>query len=321
MSDAVAPADAMAPGLSPARDPERQRQARLAALADQPLKPVGPPRGALAGAVASVRSVWQYRELLQLLVRREVRARYKNSTLGFAWSLLKPIAQLAVYFLIVGEVLGVARGIPDFGIFVFSGLVLWGLFNEIVSGGTGSVVANSGLVKKVYFPREIFPLSTVGSALVNFGIQVVVLFIGTVLVGAVPFTPTVLYVVPAVLLVVVLGLALATLLGALNVYLRDIQHLVEIVILLLFWASPIVYSYSYVNEYLGGGWIEQVYLSNPVTIAIMAFQKGVWLAGADQPFPADLPLRLGIALLASLVLLWVAQRLFARLEGNFAQEL
>jgi ABC-2 type transport system permease protein len=95
----------------------------------------------------------------------------------------------------------------------------------------------------------------------------------------------------------------------------------EIVILILFWASPIVYSFSYVTNFLHGNWLEQVYLSNPVTLAILAFQRGIWAAGASEPFPSHMPLRLGVALLVSVALLWAAQRVFARLEGNFAQEL
>jgi ABC-2 type transport system permease protein len=125
----------------------------------------------------------------------------------------------------------------------------------------------------------------------------------------------------AIALVLVFGTGLALLLSAVNVYLRDVQHLMEIVTLILFWASPIVYSYSFVHSFLEGGWLEELYLSNPVTLAILAFQRGMWAAGADQPVPTHLPLRLVIAFAFSIALLWVAHRVFARLEGNFAQEL
>lgn len=294
---------------------------RLAQIAQEPLVAVGPQRGVATGTLTSIRDIWAYRELAGLLVRRELRARYKDSSLGFVWSLFKPIAQLAVYFLVIGEILGFARGIPEFAIYIFAGLTVWGLFNEIVAGGTGSIVANSGLVKKIYLPREVFPLSTVGAALFNFGIQFVVLTVGTLIAGSFPAWRRVLYVPLGLLLVVSFATALAILLSALNVYLRDIQHLVEIVTMILFWASPIIYPYEMVAERLGGGIIEQIYLSNPVTLAVMAFQRGMWVAGADETFPPDLSTRLLVATGISLVLLWVAQRVFARLEGNFAQEL
>lgn len=294
---------------------------RFARLEAMELQQEGPRRGPFAGFADAVRELWRRRELLGLLIRRELRARYKDSSLGFVWSLGRPIAQLLVYFFVIGQIMRTAAGIPQFAVFVFTGLTLWSLFNEIVTGGTGSIVANAGLVKKVYLPREIFPLSTVGAGLVNFGIQFCVLLIGTIIAGSFPWSPRLAYVPVALLLVVVFGTATALLLSAVNVYMRDVQHIVEIVMMLLFWASPIIYSFGYVTDYLRGGWLEDLYLANPVTLAILAFQRGMWAAGADQPFPDHLPMRLGIALAVSALLLWVAQRVFSRLEGNFAQEL
>jgi|SRR3954449_3247643 ABC-2 type transport system permease protein len=296
-------------------------QARLNRLSGLPLESAGPQQGLVAGTRSSLRDILRYRELLTLLVRRELRARYKDSSLGFVWSLVKPITQLLIYFVVIGKFLGAARAIPEFAIYVFCGLTMWALFNEVVSGGAGSVVANSGLVKKIYLPREVFPLSTVGAAMVNFAIQFGVLIAGTIVVGSFPWGTRLLYVPVAILLVLVFGTALALLLSAVNVYLRDVQHLLEIVIVILFWASPIVYSFAYVTDFLHGSWLEELYLANPVTLAILAFQEGIWTAGADQPYPSAMPLRLGIALLISFALLWGSQRVFARLEGNFAQEL
>lgn len=294
---------------------------RIRRIAAEPLRAFGPQRGITTGTASSVRDLWGARELIGLLVRRELRARYKNSSLGFVWSLFKPIAQLAIYFVVIGQFLQLARDIPDFAIFIFAGLTVWGLFNEVVSGGTGSIVANSGLVKKVYLPREVFPLSTVGAGLFNFGIQFTVLVVGTVVAGAFPAWSNVLYVPLGLALVVTFSTALAIFLSALNVYLRDIQHLVEIVMLILFWASPIIYSFKFVTANLGGGLLEEIYLANPVTLGVLAFQRGMWVGGADEPFPSDLGTRLVVATLVSFLLLWVAQRMFARLEGNFAQEL
>jgi ABC-2 type transport system permease protein len=296
-------------------------QARHERLASLELEQAGTQRGLVTGSLSALREIHRYRELLVLLVGRELRARYKNSSLGWIWSLVKPVAQLLIYFVVIGQFLGAARSIPEFGIFVFAGLTMWALFNETVAGGAGSIVANSGLVKKVYLPREVFPLSTVGAASVNFAIQFAVLVTATVVVGSFPWSRHLVYVPMAIALMLVFGTALALLLSAVNVYLRDVQHLIEIVMLILFWASPIVYSYQFVTGFLQGGWLEQLYLSNPVTLAILAFQRGMWAAGADQPFPAHMPIRMAVAFAFSLALLWAAQRVFARLEGNFAQEL
>jgi ABC-2 type transport system permease protein len=301
--------------------PDSEATLRAQRLEEAPLVRVGPQPHFLRGTVSSVRDILSYRELLVLLVRRELRARYKNSTLGFAWSFARPVAQLLIYTIVLGELLQMNRGVPQFAIYVFCGLTLWTFFNEMVSGGTGSVVGNGGLVKKIYVPREVFPLSTVGGAAVNFGIQFVVLAAATVATGQAPLTPDLVYVPAAVLLMLLVGTGLALLLSAVNVYLRDVQHLVEIATMLLFWASPIVYGFSYVHDYLGGNVVEQLYLSNPVTIAVLGFQRGMWVAGPDSAFPDDLGLRLGIAIAISAVFVWISQRVFARLEGNFAQEL
>jgi ABC-2 type transport system permease protein len=259
--------------------------------------------------------------VLRLLARREIKARYKDSALGLVWSLFRPLTQLLIYYVVIGEFLGAARSIPEFAIFVFSGIAAYSLFSEIVSTATSSIVGNSGLVKKIYIPRELFPLASVLSALFNFAIQLGVLVIAIFALRQWPQLQT-LYLLPlGFLLLLTFALGLGLLLSALNVQFRDVQHLVEVMVLVLFWASPIVYSYKFVVDALGGSWLEQLYLANPITLGIMAFQRALWSAGADEPWPADLELRIVIALAVSLLLVVVSQRVFARLEGNFAQEL
>jgi ABC-2 type transport system permease protein len=295
--------------------------ARAATLADEPLRLAGPRPGFASGTLQSLRDIAAHRELLGLLVRRELKARYKDSTLGFVWSLLKPIALLLIYYIALGQFLGAARMIPDFAIFIFTGLTAWTLFNDIVITGTGSIVTNSGLIKKVYLPREVFPLAVVGSALFNFAIQLVILVGATAVARAVPLGERWGYFPLALAVLVVFATAFALLLSALNVYLRDIQYLVEIVLMVFFWVSPIVYSWRLVSGQIGGHWLEQLYLANPVTLAVLGFQRAFWVAGDAEPVPSGLGTRLGIALLIGIVVLWVCQRVFARLQANFAQEL
>lgn len=300
---------------------ESVAERRMADLAAQPLVAVGPKPGLFRGTVASIRDIWAHRELTALLVKRELRARYKNSSLGFVWSMLKPLAQLLVYYFVIGGLMKFGQNTPDFGIYIFAGLTVWTIFNEMVTGGTGSIVANSGLVKKVYLPREVFPLSTVGASMVNFGIQLGILLAFTAIAGAFPTTARILYVPLGLLLILMFGTALALVLSAINVYMRDMQHLVEIAMMLLFWASPIIYPYSLVVERFGGSWVQELYLANPVTLAVLAFQRGTWVRGLDQPFPDAMGVRILVATAICVVLLWLAQRIFTRAEGNFAQEL
>lgn len=286
-----------------------------------PLTSAAPPRGLWAGTRHAFRAIWSNRELLNLLVRREIKSRYKDSSLGFAWSLIRPLAMLLIYYIAIGKFLQAERNIPDFAIYVFTGLTAWGLFSEVVGASTTSIVDNGGLVKKIYFPRELFPLSAVGSALFNFAIQFGILLVATFVLWRPPHLSA-LWLAPLSFLVLLLfSFALGLLLSALNVYLRDIQHLVDVVIMILFWASPVVYSYEMVHDALQGSWLEQIYLANPATVAVLGFQEGMWAGSTEVLYPDDLVLRLGIIGVVSLILIWVAQRIFARLEGNFAQEL
>jgi ABC-2 type transport system permease protein len=294
---------------------------RSARLATEPWQNSAPTGDFFTGTVRSLREILGQRELLGLLVRRELKARYKDSSLGFFWSLLRPLSILIVYYVAIGKFLGAQRSIPDFAIYIFTGLVIWQLFQEIVSSSTGSIVGNAGLVRKVYLPREIFPLSTVGSALFNFATQMVILLGAVILVGRIPTGSRLVYLPLSLAVVLVFATAIGLALAAINVYLRDVQYLVEISLTILFWASPVVYSWRLVHGAIGGTWLESFYLDNPVTVAVLGMQRAMWVAGTGEPFPEDLATRLVISLVVGTVLLWLSQRLFNRLEGNFAQEL
>ena len=296
---------------------------RVERIEAQPRRERRDKSGLVGGTKRAFADIWKRRELLRLLINRELKARYKDSNLGFVWSLFKPLSQLLIYFIVIGQFLGASRGIPSFAIFVFTGLTAWGFFLETVTGGTGSIVANSGLVKKVYLPREIFPLSTLGTSAVNSAIQLVILLSAIVVTGAIPSLAQLAYLPLALVVLVVYATLFALLLSALNVYMRDIQHLIEVITFLAFWASPIVYSYSYVQKALAVNYpvAHEIYLANPVTLAILGFQRSLWAAGIDQPYPMHLMIRLAVAALIGIVLIFGAHRVFARLEGNFAQEL
>lgn len=298
--------------------------AKGARVVNEPLRRVGRDNSLGRGTWLSLVEVFDHRELLGRLVSREVRAKYKNSSLGIVWSLMRPLAQLLIYYIAIGQFLGAARSIPDFAIFVFTGLTAWSLYSEIITAGTNSVVNNSGLVKKVYLPREIFPLAAVGASIFNFLVQLAILVVATVVLGQPPLHAQLVYLPLSILLILALATALALVLSALNVYLRDVQHLIEILLLVLFWASPIVYSAGFVHAAIGGTFLEELYLANPVTLGILGMQKAMWVSGSEDPaqyWPEFLWLRMLIALCACVVLLIVAQRIFSRLQSNFAQEL
>jgi ABC-2 type transport system permease protein len=306
------------------RERKAEREQHIAALE---FVDVGSKPGFFRGTGRSLGDIWRFRELLGRLVKREIKARYKDSSLGIVWSLFRPLVQLLIYYFAIGRILGAAKSVPDYAIFVFIGLSVWTLYSEIISGSTISILNNSGLIKKVYLPREIFPLSSIGSALVNFGVQLVVLLGGILILSHFRLSAELLLAPAAILTLLVFATALGLLLSALNVYLRDVQHFVEIYLIVFFWVSPVVYPFTSVQHALQGNWLEQIYLANPVTMVVIAMQKALWAGGASstgkyaQVWPDHLELRLFIMFIASLVLLWISQRVFARLQGNFAQEL
>ena len=277
-----------------------------------------------------LREIWLSRELLIYLVRTEIKVKYKNSALGLVWSMVAPAMTLAIYFFVFQIVLG--NRMPNFVIFLFAGLLIWNLFQLGVLAGTGVVVNNAGIVKKVSFPREILALAAVGSACVFFFFQCLVM-IGFMVVLRAP--PDLLY-FPLLVLALITGVILASglgiLLSSINVYLRDTQHLIEVVLTAWFWACPIVYSYQTIASKLGPRHLTWVYLLNPVTPLVLVFQRCLYakpivtISGVVTPV---LPLHgylwytvltIGV-LIGSLVLFLVALAVFGRLEGNFAEEL
>lgn len=293
--------------------------ARAQALAAEPLRLAGPTLGYVQSTRSVIKDLFAHRELLDLLIRREIKARYKDSALGVMWTLIRPLVMLVIYFVAVGKFLHAGDTIPQYAVYIFSGLTAWGLFADLVTSGTASIVTNGGLVKKVYLPREIFPLSTTGSSLFNFAVQLSILIAAAAIAGL-PSIGNLAYFPLSFAVLLSFGLALALTLSAANVYLRDVQYLVEVALMVLFWASPVIYPWTAVQN-VAPGWVTDLYLANPATLAVLGFQRAFWSAGASNPLPSDFTARLWISLAVCLVLVWVSQRLFSRLQGNFAQEL
>jgi ABC-2 type transport system permease protein len=305
-----------------------QLPARASAEPDAPVSPlarVNAPRSFFSGSGQTLREIWQYRELLGNLIRKELKVKYKDSALGFVWSLLLPLVQLAVYWLVIGKFLG-AGSIPTYGVYIFCGLAVWTLFSEILSTATTSIVFNAGLVKKVYFPRELFPLAATGAAVVNFVFQLLILLVAVVIAGANSGKWPQLEQLPLPILglvvLVVFATALGLLLAAANVYLRDVQHLITVVLMLWFWVTPIIYNVRRVSSELPSA-LYTAYLMNPMAPVVFSFQKFFWPQGegTEYEFSGNVYGRLGVMLAVGLVFLWLAQRIFAKAQGNFAQEL
>jgi lipopolysaccharide transport system permease protein len=271
--------------------------------------------------MTSVLDLRRHRELFANLTLRELRGKYKRSALGWGWSMLNPLAQMAIFSLVFGYVLrieppvGDPSGLHVFAFFLLCGLLPWTFLANGLTAGMGSLLANSNLVKKVWFPRQILVASTVASFGVSFLIEMGVLAVALLIAG----NMVVPWIVPVFLVLVVqtafvLGLALA--LSVWSVYFRDLEYLVGIALQFWFYATPIVYPISLVEDQLGSdSTLFTIYGMNPMTRFAEVYRD--LLYSMRGPTLGAMAYLVGCAVV-SLVVGWIA---FDRLEGRLAEEL
>jgi ABC-2 type transport system permease protein len=272
-----------------------------------------------------------YREILWNLVRKELKVKYTASVLGAVWSLLNPIVFLIVFSFVATVLGGAVKPYPPF---LLAGLLAWNLFNVSVLNGAQSVIANANLVKKVYFPREILPLATVGVALVDFVLQSAVFFLYLLVLGG-GFQLATVWLYPLAFVDLLLfSVAVAMLVSSLNVRYRDVQHLIGLALLVWFWMTPIVYPIGRVYQYLmvesthplaEPAWY--AYLASPMTWIVVGFQKALFhpedpATNPLAPFTTgELGVALSIGAVLLLVFVYLAWRLYFSMSGDFAEEL
>ncbi|HLB62651.1 MAG TPA: ABC transporter permease [Actinomycetota bacterium] len=282
--------------------------------------------------LARVRELYAHREILLNLVRKELKVKYAASVLGAIWSLLNPVVFLGVFTFVS---FALDNNVPNYPVYLLSGLLAWNLFSTSVTQGARSVIDNANLVKKVYFPREILPLSQIGVALVDFVLQTLVLLLLMIATGY-DFRVGTLALWPlAFFTLLVFTVAMSFWLSAMNVRYRDIQHLLNLGLLVWFWFTPIVYASHFVQEKLAayqpfGFTSFYLYLLNPLASIVVGFQRALYGVvtpqGASEPVLVQVSvgwvatILAGVAL-GSVVLLWSTWRTFFRLSGDFAEEL
>jgi lipopolysaccharide transport system permease protein len=265
-----------------------------------------------------IRNVIAYHELMIALAWKNIAVRYKQAYLGIAWAIIKPL-MLMLIFTLVKTFVGIDSGNLPYPILTFAALMPWIFFQEATAEGVNSVVANSSLIRKIYFPREIFPLTNVLTKLVEFGISFVIL-VGLMAFYGIAPTPTVLWVPVVVLYAVLVALSIAFVGAALNVYYRDVGAALPILLSLLMYASPVIYPLALVKQKLlvdqaAGEWSDllyMIYTLNPLAGIIDAFQRTLL-----QGLTPDLSVILPGAVLTG-VLLPLSYMIFKRAEAYFA---
>jgi len=257
--------------------------------------------------------LWRFRELMWFFAWRDVKARYKQRVLGVLWAVIVPLMSMVVFTLVFGRFVGQQKELGDipYPVFAYAGLLPWLLFSASALRSSNSVVANSHVITKVYFPRVLTPLSSVGVSLVDFGISFCILLALMVFYG-VRITPAVLMVVPLTVLALCAALGIGLLASALNVAYRDVGRAVGFLVQTLFFLTPVAYVPRLVEE---GGWTG-ILLLNPMAGIIGGYRSAI--LRAMEGFGAfDWPALAASAAVAVLLLL-VGALCFHRLERYFA---
>ncbi len=256
--------------------------------------------------VSRLNELFSYRELLYVLTVREIQVRYKQSVLGIAWAVLQPLALMLMFTLIFSVLLKVpSDGLP-YPVFAYSALLPWTFFSNSLNRAIPSLEANASLIKKIYFPREFFPISSMLAAFFDFLIASIV-FLGLMLYYDVPFTANLLFVLPILVIQMLFTMGVCFFASALNAYYRDVKHALPLLVQLWMYATPIIYPMSLVPDRL-----KTFYLLNP-TVGIMDGYRNVLAKGLPPDY-----FYLGVAAAGSIVLLLLGYLYFKRIEMTFA---
>lgn len=275
------------------------------------------PPATLRPMISAIANTVRYRELLAVLVWKNIIVRYKQAYLGLAWSILKPLT-LMVIFTLMRSIIGINTGSTPYPVLAFAALLVWTLFQESASEGINSIVGNAHLIRKIYFPREVFPLTAVLTKLVEFCINLVVLGLLMAWYGISP-TATVLWLPIIVIYTLLAALCIAFAGAALNAYYRDVAAGLPLLLSMMMFLSPIIYPLSMVQDKLlvqraGGDWsgiLYTLYTMNPMAGIIDAMQRTL-LLGAMPDRDAIMPGALVVATLLPLSYLY-----FKRAEAYF----
>lgn len=254
------------------------------------------------------KELYAYRQMIFSLVKKDLRGRYKGSVLGFLWTFINPLLQLVVYTIVFSFIL--KTNIERYYLYLFVALIPWIFFSSSITVGSASIVAQKDLIKKIYFPRMVIPISYVTSSFVNMLLCFIVIF-AVIIVSGAGINFLALLTLPVIMLVeYILALGMAMLTSAITVYFRDLEHILGIVTMAWMYMTPIMYDKSIVPENL-----MPIFNLNPMTHVIECYRAVLY----EKKIP-DLTTLLSAAGLGILILI-VGILVFNKLQKRFAEEL
>jgi len=267
-----------------------------------PTKTITPPKGWIS---VNWREIWRYRELLYFLTWRDVKVRYKQTVLGVLWAFIQPFLKLVVFSVIFGRLAKIdSEGFP-YPIFAFAGLLPWQFFSEALTQSSNSVVGSSGLITKVYFPRLIVPLSSVGASLVDFAISFVILFGLMLYYGILP-TAAMLLIIPLVAITIITALGTGILLSAWLVEYRDFRYVLPFALQLWMFLTPVIYPVKIVP--VAWRWVLSL---NPMTGIVDGYRSAI----LGKPLAWD---SLASSIVVASAIFLIGLYYFRRVEARFA---
>lgn len=257
--------------------------------------------------LGTIRELYQYREMLKNLVAKELRQRYKGSVLGFLWTFLNPLLMLVIYSIVFSTIMRI--NIKNYSMFLFVGLLPWTFFSTSVLISAGSIVNNANLIKKIYFPREVLPIAVTFTGLINYLLSLLIL-IPALIVFKIKITAAVFVLPLIIVLQLMMVLGFAFLVSSLNIYFRDLEHILGVFMTAWFYITPIIFPLQMVPEKFL--WLVNL---NPVAPLMLAYQD-IFYYGVFPKWQS-----LTYVLLFSLAILFAGIIIFGRLKRNFAEEI
>lgn len=258
--------------------------------------------------IEKINEIYNYREMIISLVRRDLRGKYKASVLGFLWTFINPLCQILVYTFVFSYIM--RTGIDQFYVYLVSGMIPWIFFSTSVQGGTGCIKNNSNMVKKIYFPREVLPISFVTSQFVNMLFCFIMIF-AVIIISGRGINPLALLFLPIVMIIeYIMTLGFVLIVSGLTVYFRDMEHIVTVLMMAWIYLTPIMYSVEMVPESL-----RAICYLNPMTPVAEAYQHILYYKTIPE---------LSTLLLAgvfAIVIFIVGSLAFKKMERDFAEEL
>lgn len=257
-----------------------------------------------------VKEIIDYKDMIGSMVKRELRGRYQKSVLGFLWSFISPLCQIAVFTVVFTFIF--PSNIPKYYIYLMTGMIPWQFFSDSISQGACSIIYNSNMVTKIYFPREVLPISCVTAKFVNLLLSMIVVF-GFIFFSGIGFSPMLILLPIVFLIEYVISLGFALLFSAITVFLRDMEYVVSVILMAWIWATPIMYAPDgLMGQY---PWLVHLLRVNPLTSVMYLYRDILYYHQMPLLIDLILPVVWGI------VLLIVGELVFKQMEGNFSEEL